>query len=38
VRRSSHHELAMQVAVLAKAREDFPDDAEIQSFWQLLNQ
>jgi tetratricopeptide (TPR) repeat protein len=24
------------LAVLAKAREDFPDDAEIQSFWMLL--
>ena len=26
------------LAVLAKARDDFPDDAEIQSFWMLLSQ
>ena len=25
------------VAILEKARQDFPDDAEIQSFWLLLN-
>ena len=26
------------VAILDKARQDFPDDAEIRSFWQLLSQ